>query len=212
MATLTIKPTAAGNDVQIKSGDGNTTHATFGDTNNISMSTGSIASAVTGTLGSGIVFPAGHILQTVQYVEDQHSTWSSSSTWRDMGMDLSITLSNASHKVLVTVLLHVGAASDGYLHYRVERNGSDLALGVARSSCTRCLFMTNIDSGHGQHEIMITGITYLDDPSETTITPLAYKIYSHAQNGQQHLNRCEDGADYNRGQPVSTITLQEIAV
>ena len=63
MATLTIKPTAAGNDVQIKSGDGNTTHATFGDTNNISMSTGSIASAVTGTLGSGITFPSGHILQ-----------------------------------------------------------------------------------------------------------------------------------------------------
>ncbi len=62
MATLTIKPTAAGNDVQIKSGDGNTTHATFGDTSTVNMSAGSIASAVTGTLGSGIAFPAGHVI------------------------------------------------------------------------------------------------------------------------------------------------------
>ena len=38
MATLTIKPTAAGNDVQIKSGDGNTTHATFGDTSTVTVS------------------------------------------------------------------------------------------------------------------------------------------------------------------------------
>ena len=64
MATLTIKPTATGNDVQIKSGDGNTTHATFGDTSTVNMSAGSIASAVTGTLGSGIVFPTGHVIQT----------------------------------------------------------------------------------------------------------------------------------------------------
>jgi hypothetical protein len=127
-------------------------------------------------------------------------------------MDLSITLSNASHKVLVTIILMVGGNNDGYLHYRVERNGSDIALGVARSSTTRCLFMTNMDSAHGEHEIMPTGVIYLDDPSETSITPLAYKIYAHSQNGTQHLNRCETGTDYNRGQPVSTITLQEIAV
>ncbi len=78
MATLTIKPTAAGNDVQIKSGDGNTTHATFGDTNNISMSTGSIASAVTGTLGSGIVFPAGVVLQSK--TTELKDTWSWTNT------------------------------------------------------------------------------------------------------------------------------------
>jgi hypothetical protein len=94
----------------------------------------------------------------------------------------------------------------------VERNGSDIALGDARETCTRCLFMVNIDSGHGMHETIQTGTTYLDDPSETTITPLVYKIYSHSQNTTQHLNRCEDGFDFNRGSPVSTITLQEIAV
>ena len=89
MATLTIKPTAAGNDVQIKSGDGNTTHATFGDTSTVNMSAGSIASAVTGTLGSGITFPTGHVLQAVhKYITDTHTSTTTDFVWDDTYTDV----------------------------------------------------------------------------------------------------------------------------
>ena len=65
MATLTIKPTAAGNDVQIKSGDGNTTHATFGDTSTVTLGTATITNATIAdaTITAG-TFPAGHVVQT----------------------------------------------------------------------------------------------------------------------------------------------------
>ena len=59
MATLTIKPTSAGNDIQIKSGDGLTTHATFGNTSTVTLGTATIADA---TITAG-TFPAGHVIQ-----------------------------------------------------------------------------------------------------------------------------------------------------
>ena len=94
MATLTIKPTAAGNDVQIKSGDGNTTHATFGDTNNISMSTGSIASAVT--------FPAGHILQTFSMKGTGSNTvTSSTSVWSNTSMTKAFSHASGNKVLLI---------------------------------------------------------------------------------------------------------------
>jgi hypothetical protein len=177
------------------------------------ISGGTIASAVTGTLGSGITFPAGHILQTVQVVKTD--TWThaanTSTFYFITGMEKSITLSNASNKVLVTVDLMVGSADDGYLHYKVQRNTTDLTVGAVRGSCTRCMFMTNIDDTHGQHDMQKTGCTFLDDPSESTITPLEYKVYAHS--GQtQYINQCHTSDDYNRGATISTMTLQEVAV
>jgi hypothetical protein len=96
MATLTIKPTAAGNDVQIKSGDGNTTHATFGDTSTVNMSAGTIsggtiASAVTGTLGSGITFPAGHVVRTTYSKENIASGHTSTSSTSEVATGLILT-------------------------------------------------------------------------------------------------------------------------
>jgi hypothetical protein len=113
MATLTIKPTAAGNDVQIKSGDGNTTHATFGDTSTVNMSAGSIASAVTGTLGSGIVFPAGVALQSKTSELKDSWSWTNTVKW-DFGS--STTRGNDTHggimDDLTTELTAKGADSD----------------------------------------------------------------------------------------------------
>jgi len=60
MATLTIKPTAAGNDIQIKSGSGVITHATFGDTSTVNMSAGTISG---GSIASAVIFPTGHVIQ-----------------------------------------------------------------------------------------------------------------------------------------------------
>jgi hypothetical protein len=136
MATLTIKPTAAGNDVQIKSGDGNTTHATFGDTSTVNMNAGSITSAVTGTLGSGIVFPAGHIVQ----VKSTHDKTQFSFSLSDIGntytshgygqagtdytgIDVTITPSSTSNKLLIWGKISIGMGTNSkYGSLRMKRS------------------------------------------------------------------------------------------
>jgi hypothetical protein len=164
------------------------------------------------TAGSD-TFPAGHVLQIQQYAYTGQDSWATSvGTWRDMHVEDAITLSNVNNKVLVVVSMMVGASNDGYMHYRLRRNGSDIINGQARGSCTVCSFMADTDPTAGENYMEHCGITYLDDPSETTIQTLTYNVYGHNQNGAHQINRCNTASDANRGSPVSTITLMEISV
>jgi hypothetical protein len=215
MANLIIKSSA---DNLVLQGSDASPAITVGATGTTTFAENATLSGSANVLGTinptGTTFPAGHILQTVQVAK--LDTWTHSANTSNFyfitGMEKSITLSNASNKVLVTVNLMVGCQNDGYLHYKVQRNSVDLPVGNARVNCTRCLFTTNMDDSHGENEIMYTGITYLDDPSESSITSLVYKTWARSGNGTQYVNQCHAGSDINRGAPISTMTLQEIVV
>jgi hypothetical protein len=168
-----------------------------------------------GIIGAGVTFPAGCIVQVLSYTFTGHRSFSSANgVWRDLfggGNDLTIHLSKPSNKVLINAQINVGGVNDSYLHYKLTRNGTDVVIGDARGSTTRCAFMMNTDPSAGANYMESGGFTYLDDPSETTNQGLQYKMWSHARNGTQYLNRCHSSTDNNRGSPVSGFTLMEIA-
>ena len=208
MATLTIKPTAAGNDVQIKSGDGNTTHATFGDTNNISMSTGSIASAVTGTLGSGIVFPAGHILQVVSTTMTDVLSIAGANSYNDIaGLTATITPSFTSSKILIMCDVAITNASSNC--YIALLRGSSF-VGVGPSSGSRSRVSSSNFYNSGTNNLVGTSFQYLDSPSTTSAT--TYKLQSITDTSvATYVNRTSGDADAVYGvRSQSTITLMEV--
>lgn len=155
----------------------------------------------------------GKILQVVSVADTSQSYWATSSSWRDTGFGKDITLTNVNSKVLVQISLNVGASNDGYMHFIIKRNGVDMPVGNSKgASHTRCNFSTNLDNVHGQNEQQQISWQYLDDPTETTITPLTYRLHGHSANSSMHFNDCYSGTDYNRALTTSTITLMEISV
>ena len=218
MATLTIKPTAAGNDVQIKSGDGNTTHATFGDTNNISMSAGSIASAVT--------FPAGHIIQVVSYIDtdDQYLTSASTNTFASFPTPFKIGITPyntggtaTDNKILVMMTFSHGFLT-GTAHFRIYRDSTAIAIGTSVQSSQLG------DTLSDRHEPTAYGlfignrsITHLDAPSiPATPVEIVYELkgtLGSTYSDNLYLNRSSSDSNENyAARPVSTITLLEVVV
>ena len=194
MADFDIKPASGtGNSLRLKTESGN-----------IVLSSGN------GTSSSswGTVPPAGTIIQTVQEVLTSTVTKSTSASYQDMGLSKSITLTSSTNKVLISVDLNVGGGNDTYVHFKIQRNGTDLTVGDARDSCTRCMFMVNVDNEHGENRTYSAGTTFLDTPGATSVE---YKLWGHCA-GDFYLNRCKTGSDSNRGASVSMITLQEIVV
>ena len=147
MATLTIKPTAAGNDIQIKSGSGGTTHATFGDTSTVNMSAGSIASAVT--------FPAGHILQTFSMKGTGSNTvTSSTSVWSNTSMTKAFSHASGNKVLLIG---HIKLETVDYGYY-LDFNGAT----------SQTVFRQYIPHDLTFNRPMT--IVYLDSPAGTSTT------------------------------------------
>ena len=152
--------------------------------------------------------PAETIIQTFQQVLTSPVTKATSASYQDMGLSKSITLTSSTNKVLISVDLNVGGGNDTYVHFKIQRNGTDLTVGDARDSCTRCMFMVNVDNEHGENRTYSAGTTFLDTPGATSVE---YKLWGHCA-GDFYLNRCKTGSDSNRGASISMITLQEIVV
>ena len=126
MTTLTIKPTSAGNDIQIKSGDGLTTHATFGDTSTVNMSAGSIAGA---TITSATTFPAGHVINTFEFVGADTSTTATTTTnTHVLGTATGTSaLSSSSNKLLIHASFDViSTSTSSNDHWRLFLTGTGL--------------------------------------------------------------------------------------
>ena len=84
------------------------------------------------TLGSGVTFPAGHILQVKTGTLTSNFSSTTSGAWLDTGLKVAITPSSTSNKVYVqTSVINVGNSQSGYnvqvsiLHYSSSFVASD---------------------------------------------------------------------------------------
>ena len=220
MATLTIKPTAAGNDVQIKSGDGNTTHATFGDTNNISMSTGSIASAVTGTLGSGITFPAGHVVKVFSATYTASHTVGANNSYINVGNgttgELNITTdtpnSQSSKYIIFASVCHSMQLSGGLQLRLVDGSGtpisqSDASGNRARTWMGRGHYSTNASV----YNVENTSMNYLWSPNSASAQTIKVQCCGYdADIFYINRSQTDSNADW-QVRATSSLTIMEIA-
>jgi hypothetical protein len=216
MATLTIKPTQAGNDIQIKSGDGLTTHATFGNTATLGTATITNATITAGSIASAVTFPAGHVLQTVIGTKSDTNSWSSAVAFTDTGLSKAIIPASTANKVLILwqinyalgastnqVGIGLNSSVDGMINIGDSATNlkSVTAQSILNASTGGLTYMTETISG-----------MYLDSPGVDTSVTYKLQIQSATTGGIIYINRSErDSPSTNYdARPVSNIILMEI--
>ena len=190
MADLLIKPlTGAGNTVTIQDQAGGA----------ILTSENSGA-----TLGSGITFPAGHVLQ-VQSTTSNASIVNTTDPHDVDLMSVNITPTSTSSKVLILInAWHGNENPNG--GYTLLRNST--AVGAAASqygSSTDSIVTYDDVPGGSTYTLHSFNVSYLDSPSLTSSITYKLKASSHTST---YWNISHSGS---HGYASSTITAMEIA-
>ena len=124
----------------------------------------------------------------------------------------SITPTRSDSKILVQVILNVGASNDGDLSIKLTRGGSVItgAIGDSASNRIRVTATAAVFNVNRQGQIFAN---YLDSPASTSSQTYGFK-FRHAENGSMtcYLNRNDNDGDSDLIQrPTSSITLYEIS-
>ena len=158
-------------------------------------------------------YNAGGIIQIRQSLKtDTFSETVNSRTDGSIPFTASITPTRSDSKILVQMVLNVGASNDGDLSIRLTRGGSLItaASGDAagnRIRVTACAALFNLNR---QGQIFAN---YLDSPASTSTQTYGFK-FRHAENGSMvcYLNRNNsDGNSDLIQRPISSITLYEVS-
>ena len=144
--------------------------------------------------GKPILNSTGAVLQVVQQIYDT-PTNTTSSTYADTGVTMSITPSSTSSKILVLGQLSLGNTSGD------ENNNVQLLRG---STVIRIAERIERDSSTGL-SVSYNAFTFLDSPSTTNAT--TYKFQYRTSGGALRIN----DYDGTSGNSFSSITLIEIA-
>ena len=220
MTDIVIKPSNSGGSVKLQT-EGGTNGLTMANTGVLTTS-GNVAVTGTvtgGTLGSGVTFPAGHIIQVLQTVKTSESNTQSPSLIDLPGMSVDITPKKSTSKILVNV--NMWAASSYYVvHAALFRDSTELgSADAAAGRSTNFLNSTQDDTAAGHGQMMCIVGTFLESPTIPS-TPIAitYKVqYSARPDGGSSsytfVNRSEpdrDNTTYD-ARATSTITVMEVA-
>ena len=149
----------------------------------------SLGTVTTGTLASGVTFPAGHILQVVQYTATSQVT-SSSTSYVSAGLDKAITPSSTSSKILINVTQVLDQSAAGRAaRYALYKDGS--------------LHVDHFGYSHGGDSRIIThnSMMYLDSPA--TDSSVEYGLYFKTFGNGAHIARYSGH--------LGTITLMEVS-
>lgn len=159
--------------------------------------------------------PSGSVIQVVQTVKtDVFST--ASTSWVDWtGMSASITPQSTSSRILITLTSGCSNTTDNSFQYvKLQRNGTDIALGDTVGPVTRCWIDAAIGSTGNFGSFFTTqkqlAGSFLDSPNTTSAITYKLQVIRTA-NGTAFFGRSSDTGDQNRSSIPSVLTLMEIA-
>ena len=166
------------------------------------------------TVPSGqTLYAPGHVIQTKSFTLTS-ATSSTADGFVDTGLQLAITPSATSSKILITGFINAGA-SYFKTYVRLLRDSTVLSVGDAASNRPQVYGATH-PGGSDWDEYAVTSIALnlLDSPNTTSSVTykVQYRPYNNAAT-TAFVNRSaadRDNADYDE-RSVSVITLQEIA-
>ena len=200
MSDLIIKPSGTGASLKIQNPSG---------TNKIVMN--SSGTITTGTLGSGVTFPAGHVLQvkSASMGDALSLTSITAQTWTDIaGLSVQITPKFSSSKIMVFASVKGNTAQNVMCFLKTLRDSTEVGIGNTQGSFTRCSgALKEISS----YDIGSTDWNFIDSPTIPD-TPIAitYKVQVYT-NGTVYINRPTVAADnYSVGSAHSSMTVMEI--
>jgi len=167
----------------------------------------------------------GKILQVVQTVKTNVFSSNASSMTDVTGLNVAITPSSASSKVLVTVSISIGGEHSAIVGINLLRGSTVVAAGDANvSNHNLVTFGVGLNSsgnnsvGSGKYQSNTHSYTFLDSPNTTSAT--TYKIQARNVRGNQNeyfvVNSAYQGGHANDNSTyvlntTSTITVQEVA-
>jgi len=167
------------------------------------------ATALTGTIAAARL-PAGSALQVVGAIKTDTFSTNSTSYQTVTGLAATITPSSSSSKILVLMAISGGAASGGTWHGKVQRNGTDIALGDAAGSRRRDSF-GSLDNNGGDFTIG-SAFIFLDSPATTSAVTYQVLLCAGDGAGTMYINRPDFDSDNSNGtRTSSTVVLMEIA-
>ncbi len=174
----------------------------------------------TGTVSAGMVagvntsaLPTGSVLQvksTTYSATTAIAANTSSNSWSDTAVAVSITPTSTSSKIYISVHLNYCYNIGGEnVYLRLKRNSTGIATGDAAGSRTSVSVATTNPSGSRMKAI---GFNHLDSPSSTSAQTYTLQVTGNNASGYIYINQTnsDDNAWY-RPRGVSTITVMEIA-
>lgn len=172
------------------------------DTNSTEYYSGSAWAAI----GGG----GGKVLQVVSTTKTNTFTTTSSTATAITGLDVTITPSSTSSKILVLCFMTVCSdSSSGFPVYYLQRGATQILLGDAGQANQR-----RVSTGtapHNNNYLSNANVMYLDSPSSTSA--LTYGMYTSTadSSGTVAINRTiVDGNNNYNARGTSTITVMEI--
>ena len=155
-------------------------------------------------LPSGV---GGKVLQVVSTTKT--STFSTATTGSFVevtGLNVNITPSSASSKIFISGILAVGhTTSTAGLYLKVQRDSTDIGIGDTSGSSIRSMAGTDVR----EYQTRQLSINFLDSPNTTSA--INYKVLIQSPNATSHINNDGEADGTNHTQPISTITVMEIA-
>lgn len=153
-------------------------------------------------LPSGV--DVGKIGQIVQTTKTDTTSWNTM-TFVNIGLDVNITPSSSSSKILIASSVSVG----GYgatSHFRFYRNSTEIFIADSASNRARDTFSTSLASTYW---LSLQTPIYLDSPATTSQITYSVKM---ASNGTTYLNRSEGDRDNYAYDPrtASNIIVMEV--
>ena len=155
--------------------------------------------------------PAGSIIQTKQTVVTDHLSIVTSQTPSAItGMNVSITPSSSSNKIMIFANVVVSHNSFGNHQLYLYRDSTPVGIGIASSSSPRATSpLTN--RAESQYEAIVRTINYIDSPSTTSaITYALYASDSWDGNALKYNRPYNNDSTVDDGSYISTITAMEI--
>ena len=158
------------------------------------------------TLGSGIVLPAGSVLQVINSVKADTQSTASTSYVDVTSLTVTITPTSATSKILVRANVNNVSDSAGYgVYINLLRGSTTLTYNTAGGSATT--YTSWATGGGGDSRVTRScSIDYLDSPATTSAT--IYKIQMLSPGGTAYINSWAVNRDIAS---VSSITVMEIA-
>tara|TARA_R100001510_G_scaffold54012_1_gene56207 strand:+ start:484 stop:996 length:513 start_codon:yes stop_codon:yes gene_type:complete len=164
--------------------------------------------------GDGTSIASGGSLGKVLQVVSEHSTGkftTSSSSYTDV-QSKAITPSSSSSKVLVQVYHSYDFTDNNrFCFLRLNRNGSDIAIGDTEGPAQRCT--VDISRGHSHNDSVVAFcmmFQFLDSPNSTSSVTYKTRVKLTA-GGTAIFGRTGNVNDGNRSSTIFQMTLTEIA-
>ena len=205
MSDLIIKPSGTSANFKVQNPSG---------TDKIVMN--SSGTITTGTLGSGVTFPTGHIIQVQNFFTNAELTVTcAANQYTDLPtFQVSITPSSSSNKILVILSMdgynfsstNYGLGHAGALRRKIA-SGSFASIGVGQGNAT---WNSSFHMGQGGSYTYNANITkcFLDSPSTTSTCTYGIAVADH-NNGTQtfYLNRTGSDTDNPYGSSLSSSLI-----